>query len=118
MDLQFSLGQISELIKRDYRVPRFAEITINSRPDIMKSPEHISMKYLLLPLLKDYEIAKKRENYAIEIMLMLLGWGNTYPYWDQPKKQKFLNEIHEALPDVRLPVMYSDDCIYNKGEIK
>lgn len=104
MSLDFCLRQLGELITRDYRVPRFAEIKLDD--DQRFAPEHLSIKDCVLPLLKDYDLTKKRERYLIECVLYFAGCGCPWTFQDNIKKQEFINELEEHFPNERWPVYY------------
>lgn len=98
VSLETNLKQVTELIRRNYQVPVFAEVTINSDPSF--HAPHISLKDVMLPILKDYETAKKREAYLIDIVNYFVGRGVMFTYLDNPAKQKFVNEIREVIPEI------------------
>lgn len=112
MNVENALKQLNELIRQDYRVPRLAPISFTDDPPTFV-PDHISIKDCVMPLIRDYEIAKKREAYCIDVILYLVGRGCLFPYQDNLKKQEFMNDLHNALPEVRFPVYYPDKCNYN-----
>ncbi len=116
MSVEFNIKQVAELIKRDYRVPVFAEITIDADQSVIKSPQHISMKDVLTPLLKDYEIAKRREEYLIKLVEYFTDFGCTFPYLDNLKKQNFMNSVADAIPDVKWKVWFKDTATYGKDQ--
>ncbi len=116
MDLDEAVKELHELIRRDYLFPRFVEMSVakarltSDGPPEM--PKHISVKECVLPLLKDYEITKKREAYCIELVKYFTGGGCLFPYLDNIKKQEFMNQIADALPEVNLRIWYQKDCTY------
>lgn len=108
------LKQINELIRRNYRVPRFIDISIDSPAHMM--PEHIELKSVLLPLLKEHEKLLRQRHYLVDILSCALGPGWTYPYWDNPRKQKLIDEISAAIPEFRWPIMYEIKDQPERGE--
>lgn len=94
-----NVEQIRELIRRNYRVPRYFEVDIDSDPSLM--PEYISLRDVLEPVLIDYLKAKKREAYLIEVVKYFLSPGCLYSYRDNATKQNIINEIAEVIPDVK-----------------
>lgn len=110
VSIQLNLEQIQELIKRDYRVPRFVPVSLETTdtPELY-APAHISLRDLLLPVLKRLEIADRQKQYLLQVVLYHVGHGCTYPYLDNVEKQKYMNELAVAFPDVRWPVHYPPD---------
>lgn len=123
MNVDIALEQLSELIKRDYRFPRFTELTVpktvtNASASLDPMPEHISVKDCIMPVLKDYEYTKKRESYLVEVVMYFVNHGCLFSYLDNVKKQKFINELHDAIPEVNWPIHYPDTAYQNKNKNK